>query len=126
MIKEYKETHQTGLITKENDFVFPMEGDFGIQIAKGGHVWICINGIAFLRFKPGLREVASQLLDWFHERQQETKSMTLTMEEFDEKYKQLFGERPLWYSWGPFYRDHGFVGLRTGARFRELTNEVKL
>ncbi len=50
--RELKETHQTGLITKENDFVFPIEGDFGMQVAKDGRVWICINGIAFLRFKP--------------------------------------------------------------------------
>ena len=26
--------------------------DFGIQISPDGRVWICINGIAFLRFKP--------------------------------------------------------------------------
>lgn len=26
--------------------------DFGIQIATDGRVWVCINGIAFLRFKP--------------------------------------------------------------------------
>lgn len=52
-MKEVKETHQKGLISIENipdqrSFI----GDLGIQIAKDGRVWVCINGIAFLRFKP--------------------------------------------------------------------------
>lgn len=38
----------------------------------------------------------------------------VTMEEFDKRYKWLFRKRPYFYSWGPFYRDHGFVGLRGG------------
>jgi len=52
-MKELKETHRKGLISIEN---MPDErsmiGDLGIQIAKDGRVWVCINGIAFLRFKP--------------------------------------------------------------------------
>lgn len=28
--------------------------DFGIQISEDGRVWICINGQAFIRFKPQL------------------------------------------------------------------------
>ena len=63
-IKEYKETHQTGNISIENippevaSFIFGrgggnmFQGDLGIQIAKDGRVWVCINGIAFLRFSP--------------------------------------------------------------------------
>ena len=62
-MKEYPETHQQGLISLENADSFPladwqkmestyMEGDLGIQIAKDGRVWVCINGIAFLRFRP--------------------------------------------------------------------------
>ena len=31
-----------------------MQGDFGIQIARDGRVWICIDGVAFLRFNPKL------------------------------------------------------------------------
>lgn len=61
--KEYKETHQEGRISIENlpkEFGLSfspagrpfMEGDFGIQIAKDGRVWVCINGLAFLRFSP--------------------------------------------------------------------------
>lgn len=52
-MKEIKEIHQKGLITLEN---VPIErgfiGDFGLQTAADGRVWVCINGIAFLRFKP--------------------------------------------------------------------------
>ena len=63
-MKELKETHQKGLITLENipdELRIPrymphllggMQGDLGIQIAKDGRIWVCINGIAFLRFKP--------------------------------------------------------------------------
>jgi len=61
MVKEYKETHQTGHISIENlpkEFgsrfspIGFMEGDFGIQVAKDGRVWVCINGVAFIRFSP--------------------------------------------------------------------------
>ena len=52
-IPEYKETHIEGLISIEN---LPekrhFRGDLGIQIAKDGRVWICIDGVAFIRFKP--------------------------------------------------------------------------
>ena len=52
-IKDYPETHQQGLITIEQDLrTGALEGDLGIQIAKDGRVWICINGIAVIRFKP--------------------------------------------------------------------------
>ena len=26
--------------------------DFGVQIGEDGRVWVCINGIAWIRFKP--------------------------------------------------------------------------
>ena len=54
-MKELKETHQEGLISIEN---IPDQryfiGDLGLQIAKDGKVWVCINGIAFLRFNPNI------------------------------------------------------------------------
>ena len=57
-MKEYLETHQQGAISIENiptmvgwDGSY-MEGDLGIQIASDGRVWVCIDGVAFLRFKP--------------------------------------------------------------------------
>lgn len=65
MIKSYPETHQSGHISIENvpaglenkpvPWYIP-NGDLGIQIASDGRVWVCINGIAFLRFKPDNRK----------------------------------------------------------------------
>lgn len=53
MIKEYPETHQTGLITIEKRLKKGgIVGDFGIQIAMDGRIWICIDGVAAIRFKP--------------------------------------------------------------------------
>ena len=37
-----------------NVSVFPKE-DIGIQIAEDGRIWICINGVSFLRFKPTIK-----------------------------------------------------------------------
>lgn len=52
-MEKYDETHQFGIISIEN---LPdnklIEGDLGIQISEDGRVWVCINGIAFIRFKP--------------------------------------------------------------------------
>ena len=49
----YPETHQNGMIEINSDFKQQtIIGDFGIQIAEDGRVWICINGVAFIRFKP--------------------------------------------------------------------------
>ena len=53
-------------------------------------------------------EKAEMLLLWF--RSQKTKHVNGT--DFGRRYQHLFGEFPLFYSWGPFYRDHGLVGLR--------------
>jgi len=56
-ITSYPETHQFGRISIENlpDSNF-LEGDLGIQISEDGRVWVCINGIAFIRFKPLKKE----------------------------------------------------------------------
>ena len=62
-IRAYPETHQMGVISVENiqTVLGVMIGnpqtayrrcDFGIQIAEDGRVWVCIDGIAFLRFSP--------------------------------------------------------------------------
>lgn len=62
-MKAYPETIQHGLISIEN---FPkgfglrssptgssyIHGDFGIQVAEDGRIWVCVDGVAFLRFKP--------------------------------------------------------------------------
>lgn len=56
LLSELPETHQAGMvdilnldIVKEQDL---QSADFGIQISHDGRVWICINGVAFVRFKP--------------------------------------------------------------------------
>ena len=50
-MKEYPETHQTGFISIEN---IPDKkaiiGDLGIQISKDGRIWVCVDGVALLRF----------------------------------------------------------------------------
>lgn len=59
-MKEYPETHQQGVVTLENEddisrMLYYKEHkmvDFGIQIAKDGRVWVCINSLPFIRFKP--------------------------------------------------------------------------
>ncbi len=56
-MKEYKETHQSGHISLENlDMIRELTKnrvcDIGIQISSDGRIWICIDSIAFIRFKP--------------------------------------------------------------------------
>lgn len=52
-MKPYEETHQDGYLSIEQDLLTGLkECDFGIQIAKDGRVWVCIDGIALLRFRP--------------------------------------------------------------------------
>lgn len=53
------ETHQRGHVSVENAemvalILEDLSGavDFGIQTHDDGRVWICINGIAWIRFKP--------------------------------------------------------------------------
>lgn len=47
------ETHKYGLISFEQEIKQgSMKGDFGIQIAEDGRIWICLNGQALIRFKP--------------------------------------------------------------------------
>jgi N-acetyl-beta-hexosaminidase len=62
MIDEYPEVHQQGslgicnhaeIIDEINRFA--EEGkmvDVGVQVASDGRIWVCVNGMAFLRFKP--------------------------------------------------------------------------
>lgn len=57
----YPERHQEGVLSIENlDEVQKMvrvdsrtqRVDFGLQVAPDGRIWVCVNGIAFLRFSP--------------------------------------------------------------------------
>lgn len=59
---EIKEIHCIGITTIENveyikemiskDFESIINVDVGLQISKSGNLWVCINGVALLRFKP--------------------------------------------------------------------------
>ena len=53
-MRGYPETHQEGTIfiepTLSNQRL--IEGDLGIQIAVDGRIWICVDGVAFIRFSP--------------------------------------------------------------------------
>lgn len=56
-IKVYPEVHQHGLISIEQNLKMGnIIGDFGIQVAADGRIWICINGGAAIRFKPIRKE----------------------------------------------------------------------
>ena len=62
-VKPYPELHQEGIISIEN---LPpelqlkegmIEGDFGIQVASDGRIWICVNGISLIRFRRKLDSI---------------------------------------------------------------------
>ena len=55
------ETHKRGTIFIENANLHGiiesnetqiLKGDFGLQVADDGRVWVCLNGVAFIRFSP--------------------------------------------------------------------------
>jgi len=53
MVKPYDETQQEGVVSIEQDMkIGAIRGTFGIQVAKDGRVWVCINGQALIRFLP--------------------------------------------------------------------------
>ena len=59
---DYPETHQRGYMTIEQTLPSLIKDcDFGIQIAKDGRVWICIDGKAYLRFHPDKNERSEHL-----------------------------------------------------------------
>ena len=56
-----QEIHQQGSLSIENvEHVLMdvdlMKCDLGLQTHSDGRVWVCINGVAFLRFKPCVSE----------------------------------------------------------------------
>jgi len=58
VLPEIKPTYQTGSLSIENlDVILELDRtrvNFGIQTAPNGKVWICVNGIALVRFTPTL------------------------------------------------------------------------
>lgn len=55
-VREFPETHRQGRLSVENAEIIDRldfgDCDFGVQISTDGRVWVCIDGIAWLRFKP--------------------------------------------------------------------------
>ena len=51
-IRKYPEIHQRGMLSIETEIKSNHDCDFGVMIAEDGRVWICIDGIAFIRFRP--------------------------------------------------------------------------
>lgn len=53
---DIKEIHQQGHLSIENleliQTLDKLKCDVGIQMSNDGRIWLCVNGIAFLRFKP--------------------------------------------------------------------------
>ena len=51
--------YQNGSIYMENPDLIKRidmtDCDFGVQVASDGRVWVCINGLAWIRFKPSRR-----------------------------------------------------------------------
>ena len=56
LVDEYPPLYQDGHLSIEDDAVIKQldlrNCQFGVQIARDGRVWVCVNGIAYLRFKP--------------------------------------------------------------------------
>lgn len=54
LINAYPEIHMYGIIEIQSDdvTVVTKRVDIGIQISSDGRIWICVDGKAFLRFKP--------------------------------------------------------------------------
>jgi len=54
--KDFPETHKQGLLSIENlehiQAMNKMDCDVGVQIAYDGRIWLCVNDVAFIRFKP--------------------------------------------------------------------------
>lgn len=50
-MRELEATFQRGLLSIEHS-IKPGIHEVGIQIAEDGRIWLCVDGQAFIRFKP--------------------------------------------------------------------------
>jgi hypothetical protein len=67
VIDAYPEVHQQGSlgITNWAQVLCELAGaadsattvDVGLQVAADGRIWLCVNGLAFVRFKPGMAQM---------------------------------------------------------------------
>jgi len=60
IFKEMEETHCKGTLEIHDDWKRFTDDitdcDLGLQVSYDGRVWLCINGIVFVRFKPNMEE----------------------------------------------------------------------
>lgn len=74
-MKIYPEVHQQGLISICQNFkAGGLMGDFGIQVAADGRIWICIDGIAAIRFKPLTKETLKNMEEYANDIKQNNKA----------------------------------------------------
>lgn len=62
-LEYWPETHRQGVLEVTMSALEAARRDdldFGVQIAPDGRVWVCLNGAAFLRFKPSRRTEAGR------------------------------------------------------------------
>ena len=56
LIPEFGPLYQEGHVSIESNHLIEQmivqDCQFGVQVASDGRVWICINGMAWIRFKP--------------------------------------------------------------------------
>jgi len=66
-VTEFGPLYQSGHVYMDNpDLIQRLDltdCEFGVQVGWDGRVWVCINGIAFLRFKPNLPPIPEHLAD---------------------------------------------------------------
>ena len=59
MINEVPEFHQVGMVDilnlAEVQAEDLQEADCGLQVHRDGRIWLCVNGLALIRFKPQRR-----------------------------------------------------------------------
>jgi len=57
IVDAYPALYQDGHLAVENSELIEKlnlrDCLFGVQVAHDGRVWVCVNGVAYLRFKPG-------------------------------------------------------------------------
>ena len=64
---EFGPLYQSGHVYMDNpDLIQRLDltdCEFGVQVGWDGRVWVCINGIAFLRFKPKVKVITTVMTD---------------------------------------------------------------
>lgn len=55
-LPDWPETHRTGRVTIHNEELISQviagTVDLGVQISWDGRIWLCVDGVAWIRFKP--------------------------------------------------------------------------